>query len=309
MLPFRLALPISIHAPAKGATQKVWYPLRKKLYFNPRSREGSDIDGESVPVITGISIHAPAKGATGKLHPLWHRRKFQSTLPRRERLNQHHWLLADLAFQSTLPRRERRRTDGSRRPRMYFNPRSREGSDAICTSSCIVIKNFNPRSREGSDVSGFAVTVLLFISIHAPAKGATTALYLLLVRRQFQSTLPRRERLSAVYTALDHLLFQSTLPRRERRYTDYKLCRGYNFNPRSREGSDAFFSNSWLSIQISIHAPAKGATEDMGVSLERAGISIHAPAKGATATEALDTGQGGISIHAPAKGATRHDAP
>ena len=56
------------------------------MYFNPRSREGSDIsavDGATVP--EAISIHAPAKGAT-RLGILLHLcPRFQSTLPRRER--------------------------------------------------------------------------------------------------------------------------------------------------------------------------------------------------------------------------------
>ena len=35
------------------------------IYFNPRSREGSDIIGlDYVPFPIGISIHAPARGAT-----------------------------------------------------------------------------------------------------------------------------------------------------------------------------------------------------------------------------------------------------
>ena len=34
---------------------------------------------------------------------------------------------------------------------MYFNPRSREGSDAKCNDLSNLILNFNPRSREGSD--------------------------------------------------------------------------------------------------------------------------------------------------------------
>ena len=35
--------------------------------------------------------------------------------------------------------------------RCYFNPRSREGSDAVRLRHCVQIEHFNPRSREGSD--------------------------------------------------------------------------------------------------------------------------------------------------------------
>ena len=77
---------ISIHAPAKGATQfsPLWLnlqlfqstlPRRERrwdsnfyfkcfTYFNPRSREGSDIPITASNRAQVISIHAPAKGAT-----------------------------------------------------------------------------------------------------------------------------------------------------------------------------------------------------------------------------------------------------
>ena len=35
------------------------------VYFNPRSREGSDNGGATSPATPLISIHAPVKGATG----------------------------------------------------------------------------------------------------------------------------------------------------------------------------------------------------------------------------------------------------
>ena len=77
--------------------------------------------------------------------------------------------------------------------------------------------------------------------------------------------------------------FQSTLPRRERRH--HLRRRGILYH-------------------ISIHAPAKGATNGGWDFARLLVISIHAPAKGAT-----QRGHGGreratISIHAPAKGAT-----
>ena len=99
-----------------------------------------------------------------------------------------------------------------------------------------------------------------------------------------------------------------------------------NFNPRSREGSDSAIRETCGSYNISIHAPAKGATsmDDRLIRIET--ISIHAPAKGATAVPQFPifhlhyfnprSREGSdravllilqhqtISIHAPAKGAT-----
>ena len=58
---------------------------------------------------------------------------------------------------------------------LYFNPRSREGSDSCTKQPVTIPKHFNPRSREGSDQDdGIPVIRRFLISIHAPVKGATT---------------------------------------------------------------------------------------------------------------------------------------
>ena len=125
------------------------------------------------------------------------------------------------------------------------------------------------------------------ISIHAPARGATATRPLLeLCHMLFQSTLPHGERpLLARIWSSPHT-FQSTLPHGERR----RRLRSFSARP-----------------PISIHAPARGATETWTVqrvtflfqstlphgerrqswpsSSEMVGISIHAPARGATALE------------------------
>ena len=121
------------------------------------------------------------------------------------------------------------------------------------------------------------------ISIHAPAKGATTIS-------------PSSDVMQS---------FQSTLPRRERPILDVQQPARHDFNPRSREGSDDYGDETSAVKFISIHAPAKGATyrlaarrkadrhfnprsregSDGGATVKYTrycGISIHAPAKGAT---------------------------
>ena len=57
-------------------------------------------------------------------------------------------------------------------------------------------------------------------------------------------------------------------------------------------------------MDISIHAPAKGATIAQINFFIPIYISIHAPAKGATRLRHTLRGSKRISIHAPAKGAT-----
>ena len=78
--------------------------------------------------------------------------KFQSTLPRRERLLSNVEIKAAINISIHAPAkgatRIRRSTDGMER---NFNPRSREGSDELLGVCRTQGENFNPRSREGSD--------------------------------------------------------------------------------------------------------------------------------------------------------------
>ncbi len=55
-----------------------------------------------------------------------------------------------------------------------------------------------------------------------------------------------------------------------------------NFNPRTREGCDPEFGHKAPGNSISIHAPVKGATYEIGIPKGVSKISIHAPVKGAT---------------------------
>ena len=120
-----------------------------------------------------ISIHAPARGATKKLGLLGRLWKFQSTLPHGERLG-----LAP-----------------ARASCLHFNPRSRTGSDIVLWGDCGQHFDFNPRSRTGSDYWPGVHVVGCTISIHAPARGATTLIFAgSLLLCQFQSTLPHGER-------------------------------------------------------------------------------------------------------------------
>ena len=78
-----------------------------------------------------------------------------------------------------------------------------------------------------------------FISIHAPARGATPPPSIQSVHQKFQSTLPRGERQSCLPDYNNNISFQSTLPRGER--------------PAPHRATDE-------PSEISIHAPARGAT-------------------------------------------------
>ena len=260
-----IGLRISIHAPAKGATEHLFATPAPKQNFNPRSREGSDItiyriahrrshfnprsregsdeiwqckDGRS-----DISIHAPAKGAT------------QSSLCR---------LLAS-SFQSTLPRRERRNFLSFPCSRGHFNPRSREGSDckiAVFAKKIQVFQSTLPRRerldqwriysaflefqstlpRRERHLQGLQKYNICLISIHAPAKGATIKSFSHIASTKFQSTLPRRERPNANAFRVRRDLISIHAPAKGATgliHTAYAALG--DFNPRSREGSDSIY--------------------------------------------------------------------
>ena len=232
---------------------------------------------------------------------------FQSTLPRRERLTAAQTALNVAIFQSTLPRRERQRSATPAAFAVGFQstlPRRERLHQSLFTASDAAISihapakgataptfpwrklptNFNPRSREGSDTSLNCRLNKNTISIHAPAKGATAGE-------------PEYRR---------HVGISIHAPAKGATISMW-ICsrRGFNFNPRSREGSDDVPERWREQVRvISIHAPAKGATlfclrtlysfynfnprsrEGSDIlqlqPLQKKRISIHAPAKGAT---------------------------
>ena len=76
----------------------------------------------------------------------------------------------------------------------HFNPRSRMGSDPCACLPGGRIFDFNPRSRMGSDFRVTREPAAIWISIHAPAWGATFSDAYSTTPSTFQSTLPHGER-------------------------------------------------------------------------------------------------------------------
>ena len=83
------------------------------------------------------------------------------------------------------------------------------------------------------------------------------------------------------------------------------LYSNLHFNQRTRMGCDISRTKEEAHRGVSIHAPARGATEIPRKFLFETGVSIHAPARGATISVAYFSSANGVSIHAPARGATQ----
>ena len=125
------------------------------FHFNPRSREGSDCR----------SLFRFSRSCD------FNPRSREGSDP-----NGYFLLNSGVLFQSTLPRGERHCwCPLYLLSNVYFNPRSREGSDNLLLPVLLISKHFNPRSREGSDEKSESHLYRRHaISIHAPARGATT---------------------------------------------------------------------------------------------------------------------------------------
>ena len=152
------------------------------------------------------------------------------------------------------------------------------------------------RSRQAVEVA---------VSIHAPAWGAT------------------RDSAMEVITMTE---FQSTRPRGARRQDQTGRPHAQGFNPRARVGRDHHRPADRDPKRVSIHAPAWGATRGPQSRCCSCKVSIHAPAWGATRSATATSAPIGfnprarvgrdllmplagaskqVSIHAPAWGATK----
>ena len=184
---------------------------------------------------------------------------FQSTLPRGER----HVPIVDVSGMSSVSIHA---PAGGATLNLFFitpiisrfNPRSRGGSDRVLTLAHTYILSFNPRSRGGSDVyqclgSGFL--------------------------RKFQSTLPRGERPKSSSIQLG------------------SIC----FNPRSRGGSDlSELKEEYFVIKFQSTLP-RGERRIVSQLFWPIDVSIHAPAGGAT-TGSLEIAEQNLCFNPRSRG-------
>ncbi len=209
-----------------------------------------------------ISIRAPARGATGStLQCFRFVIQFQSALPRGERrsgairLNNFFIIsirapargatfvrqisLYNFGFQSALPRGERLRN----------YEYTEEFTD------------FNPRSREGSDYQRAKNEMIVFISIRAPARGATDSEWDMDLLHGISIRAPARGATDEDGKTIRGTGFQSALPRGERRdhYHKGSVRTGISIRAPARGATHRFADDGFYLI-ISIRAPARGAT-------------------------------------------------
>ena len=100
-----------------------------------------------------------------------------------------------------------------------------------------------------------------YISIHAPTRGATVAIYSIAGNWEyFNPRSYKRSDSKAKALTLGAHVFQSTLLQEERQFNVPSFGIFTNFNPRSYKRSDILILPCLPSGTISIHAPTRGAT-------------------------------------------------
>ena len=210
--------------------------------------------------------------------------QFQSTRPRGARPVPARTSSSSNGFQSTRPRGARP-TDFGGQPPMETVSIHAPAWGATGNSSCNLwsrkVSIHAPAWGATLPCGGYGAGCP--VSIHAPAWGATR-------KRPWMPLWMRRFNPRARVGRDD--IFLST----ELAFT----C----FNPRARVGRDDSPVCSRLRHQVSIHAPAWGATNQADQNYWWWNVSIHAPAWGATCMPSDSAEEESVSIHAPAWGAT-----
>ena len=119
--------------------------------FNPRTRMGCDVKERRNERAKSVSIHAPAWGAT----------QCAPSIVTHLRFNPRTRMGCDQKY------------GGGKTQFDGFNPRTRMGCDIDNYSLFIRCPCFNPRTRMGCDDSYYLSVIRFYVSIHAPAWGAT----------------------------------------------------------------------------------------------------------------------------------------
>ena len=125
--------------------------------------------------IARISIHAPARGATDRAIPDIKDADISIHAPARGATKYLNYVRGHCKISIHAPARGATTDQGCKfLYKTDFNPRSREGSDLSTSEIIAAMPDFNPRSREGSDWQEQENKIVQsWISIHAPARGAT----------------------------------------------------------------------------------------------------------------------------------------
>ncbi len=195
----QLQVPVSIHAPAGGATAQGGRRRRSRRCFDPRARRGRDrMDRNRVSIALAFRSTRPQGARPVILRTLELRSVFRSTRPQGARRS---------PCRSPCPSRRVSihapaggATSSTGRPGRTgrgFDPRARRGRDATQPISMLMMTVFRSTRPQGArPVPAGANCRRHSVSIHAPAGGATGSVHMTRPRfGSFRSTRPQGARL------------------------------------------------------------------------------------------------------------------
>ncbi len=234
---------VSIHAPARGATQLISHGAHSIMFQSTRPHGARQASGRSRRLPDRVSIHAPARGATadvdgggaGRLIVSIHapaRGATHARTPHGQRIG----CFNPRARTGRDPEECRR----AGRAAVSIHAPAR-GATRETLRTGVRPDGFNPRARTGRDSSGSTgCNSPRSVSIHAPARGAT------LSRPSGKSSTPCFN--PRARTGRDEPASACPPP-------------SPGFNPRARTGRDVREGGRRNMALVSIHAPARGATD------------------------------------------------
>ena len=178
--PVTRAFPISIHAPPRGATKPTSSHSSLGINFNSRPSARGDPPPTDYSIGDSISIHAPPRGATASADVVQlHKLRISIHAPPRgaTRTYGSQGRRGLCYFNSRPSARGDRCSRRSFGLMGYFNSRpSARGDLSVGDASQRHDANFNSRPSARGDFSVSVTSAVPKISIHAPPRGATTAL-------------------------------------------------------------------------------------------------------------------------------------
>ena len=232
---------ISIHAPPRGATHKVILRGQNIVFISIHAPpRGATPYARCIRASRDISIHAPPRGATATAASTETPSRFQFTPLREGRRASGETSNGAENFNS----RPSARGDGQQGylglHQGYFNSRPSARGDKSCPNRTATssLFQFTPL-HEGRHPLHECNTEGIFISIHAPPRGATC------------EAAPQHRYL---------FLFQFTPLREGRRHEGIHEREPSHFNSRPSARGDNMDSGWDFTALISIHAPPRGAT-------------------------------------------------
>ena len=174
-------------------------------------------------------------------------------------------------FQFTRPQEARpsaAHTGRARRKFQFTRPQEARRASPPCWTVSRT-SGFNSRARKRRDNRAFANDRAKTVSIHAPARGATSTGAEAVAAWVFQFTRPQEARRGTRKSVAYQQMFQFTRPQEARHQSSMQAVIDEQFQFTRPQEARQRVKATRYEVAVSIHAPARGATGRCGVLRDR----------------------------------------